>query len=74
MGPSVYGGTGRLPLLSSFLANHLRSQETRYILSSFLTIPLKVNQSQKTFESLFEIWNLLRIDTTAQRRVNPELW
>ena len=57
MGLSVYGGTGRLPLLSSFLANHLRSQETRYILSAFLTIPLKVNQSQKTFESLFEIWN-----------------
>jgi hypothetical protein len=41
--------------LSYQVANHLRSQETRYILSAFLTILLKVNQSQKTFESLFEI-------------------
>jgi hypothetical protein len=54
MGLSVYGGTGRLPLLSSFLANHLWSQETRYKLSAFLAILLKVNQSQKTFEPLFE--------------------
>lgn len=54
MGPSVYGGTGRLPLLSSFLANHLRSQETRYILSAFLTIPLKVNQSQKLLSRFFK--------------------
>ncbi len=66
MGPSVYGGTGRLPLLSSFFANHLRSQETRYILSAYSNNSFKGEPVSKLLSRF-----LKKIDMELLRLILP---
>lgn len=72
MGPSVYGGTGRLPLLSS--SKPFAVPINPLYIICFFNNSFGGGPVSENFRVAFWNLELLRIDTTAQRRVNPELW